>query len=228
VNDSGDAEDRAIARALGAAPEAETAGADEQLVDQYREVLGAMQSETATPPLELEDRIVAAALARRPAATGVERPATVSSLDRARDRRRLRLRVAALAVATVAAAVVVGAIVQTGRTDSPVASGRLSLTTLKRADVDALLRTQGTRTGSFGAGLGSVAIGRDGNAAVYDLRIKAPLVVRLTSNGGTTSLAPTRPTGAAIAFVVDHPERVNTVSLVRNGVEIARAELSRN
>ena len=228
MTDGWDSEDKAIARALDAVPEVETEGADEQLVDEYREVLGAMQVESATPPLELEDRIVAAALARRPAMTAVGGPATVSSLDRVRDRRRLRLRVAALAVAAVAAAVVVGVIVQTGRTAPPVASGRLSLTTLQRADVDALLRTPGTRTGSLGGGVGSVAIGRDGNAAVYDLRITEPLVVQLTSSGGTTSLAPVRPAGGAIAFVVDHPERVNTVTLVRNGVAIARAELSRN
>jgi hypothetical protein len=230
MTDAWDAEDQAIARALDGVPEQETAGADERLVDEYREVLGSLEPAGAPLPLELEDRVIDAALARRPAAGAPDSsPATnavVPSLDRARERRRLRLRVATLAATAVAAAVVVGVIITNTKTNSPGASGHLSLTTVKRADVDALLRAPGTRAGSFGAGLGNVAIGTDGSGAVYDLRGTAPVVIRLVSGGGTAVLPSTAPSGGAVAFVVDHPERVTTVTLSRGGVEIGRADLS--
>ena len=104
MSDMWDAEDRAIARALDAASDAETAGADEHLVDEYRDVLGRMPVPEVTPAADLEDRMVAAALDRR--------PGTTSTLDAGRTRRTRRIRLAALAIASVAAAVVIGLIVQ--------------------------------------------------------------------------------------------------------------------
>jgi len=220
VSDTWDAEDRAIARALDAASDDETAGADEHLVDEYRDVLGRMPTPEVTPPAELEDRIVAAALDRR--------PASVPTLDTRRTRRTRRTRLAAIAIAAVAAIVVVGVIVQTGTTGTPAPSGHLSLATLHRTDIDALLRAPGTRSAAFTPPIGRVAIGRDGNGAVYDLTESEPVEIGLVSRGGTTVVGPAAPSGGAIAFFVDHPEHVTTVTLIRNGAEIARAELRPN
>jgi hypothetical protein len=218
VSDTWDAEDRAIARALDAASEAETRGADEQLVDAYTEVLAHMPIAEVSPADALEDRVVAAALARRPAA--------VPALEGVRARRRLRVRLAALAAAAVAAAVVVGVIVQSGDSSRPVPGGHIALSALQRADIDALLRTPGTRAGSFGSTGGNVVIAPDGKAAIYGLTDKGALSVGLVSSGGTTVIGPARATGGVIAFVVDHPERVTAVQLLRNGTELARAAVT--
>ena len=218
MSDTWDAEDRAIARALDAAPDAETQGADEELVATYRDVLGQLPEPDVTRAAELEERIVAAALERRPAAA--------PTLDRVRARRHRRVRVGVLATATAAAAVVVGLIVSTtGSTSAP--GGHVTLATVQRADVDAIVRAPGTRTGNFGGAFGRVAIARNGNAAIFDLTTPDPglLGIRLASRGGTTSIGPAQPVGGAIAFVVDHPERVTAVALLRNGVVVARAEL---
>ena len=93
MSDPWDDEDRAIARALDAAPDAETAGADENAVDAYREVLGELPIPERTPRPELEERIVAAALERR--------PASIPTIAGARARRVRNVRLSALAVATV-------------------------------------------------------------------------------------------------------------------------------
>ena len=83
MSDGWSADDRAIARALDAAFDAETESADAGLVDEYREVLGEMALPEVTPRAELEDVVVAAALERR--------PATVPALDRSRARRAHRI-----------------------------------------------------------------------------------------------------------------------------------------
>ena len=193
------------------------AGVDEQLVDSYRDVLGEMPIPEITPPPELEDRVMAAALARR--------PAVVSTLDSARRRRNLRLRVVTLVAATVAAAVVVGVIVSKSSSGPSTTGGHVALAGSQRADVAAILRAPGTRTAAFGDGHGRVAIGRDGHAAIYDLTDPGPVGIGLVSRGGTTVIGPATPKSGVIEFVVDHPERVTAVQLVRNGTEIARAEL---
>jgi len=219
VSDAWDAEDRAIARALDAAPDDETTGADEHLVDEYREVLASLPIPEVTPAADLEDRIVAAALDRR--------PGTTTTLDAGRTRRTRRVRLAALAIAAVAAAVVIGLIVQqSATTGTPAPGGHVSLATLRRTDIDALLRAPGTRTGTFTPAVGRVAIARDGNGAVYDLTETGPLAIGLVSRGSTTVVGPTKASGGAIAFVVDHPERVTAVTLVRNREEIARADVT--
>ena len=217
MSDTWDAEDRAIARALDAASEAETRGADDQLVDEYREVLAQLSVPLAEPRPALEDRIIAAALERR--------PATVATLDRSRARRRLRVRVAVLAAATVAAAVVVGVIVHDNEGASTVARGHVNLATLRRSDVDALLTAPGTRTGVFGPDLGRVAVARDGDAALYDISGSGLVSIGLVSSGETTVIGPARPESGVVGFVVDHPERAVAVTLLRNGVEVGRAQL---
>lgn len=218
MSDTWDDEDRAIARALDAG--ADQQDVDEDLVDGYRDVLSEMPIPTVTPPPGLEDRIVSAALARRPAA--------VPTLDSARSRRRLRVRVITLVAATVAAAVVVGVIVSNASSGPSNTSGHIALAGAQRGDIEALLQAPGTRTAPFSGGHGRVALGRDGNSAIYGLTDPGPVGIGLESRGGTTLLGPVSPRAGAIAFVVDHPERVTAVQLLRNGAVIARAVLPAN
>lgn len=221
MSDSWSADDRAIARALDAATAAETAEADAGLVDEYREVLSRL-SEVAVPEARprpgLEDAVIGAALARR--------PATVPTLDRGRAKRFNRVRVVALGAATVAAAVVVGLIVHSGSSGSSAPGGRVALATQQRTDVAALVRTPGARMGTFDGGNGHVVITPAGTAAIYGLAGDGAVSIGLVASGGTTTLGPAPPAGRVVAFTVDHPERVTTVTLSRNGAELARAPLS--
>lgn len=223
MSDTWDDEDRAIARALDAieSPDEHTepGAADEYLVDEYRDVLGHMPIPEAAPRPELEDQVVAAALARRPAAA----PGLEQARAR-RARRPRRLQVAALAIATLAAAVVIGVIVRTGPSETA-PTAHVSLATVQRDDIDALLRAPGSRTGVL-AKFGRVVVAPDGNGAVYDTTTKDPFSIGLVSKAGTTTIGPAQPTGGVIAFVVDHPERVTSVELWRNGVVVASTGLA--
>lgn len=213
--DDWDDEDRAIARALGADVDA----VDEQRVDEYREVLAHLAPEAA-PRADLEDDVVAAALARRPAVT--------TSVDGARRRRANRLRVAVLVAAVVAFALVAGLIVSERDTGTPAPSAHL-LTTVQRPDVTALSRAPGTRSGVFRPVLptrGRVLLGANGKGVVYDLRTDAPVSLGLISSGGSTVIGPTRAVNGSIGFLVDHPERVTAVDLIRSGSTIGRAQLT--
>jgi hypothetical protein len=228
VSDTWDDEDRAIARALDAVPDVDgdvdvdvdTQGAERALVDSYREVLAELPVAEIAPRPELEARVVSAAIDRR--------RATVASIGSRRDHRFSRVRLAALTAAAVAAAVVIGLIVSSGSTSSTTPGGSVSLATQQHADVDALARSPGAYTGEFGNGHGRVVIAADGRSAVYDLASDDPVVISLSSAGGTTTLGPARPVGRIVTFSVDHPGRVTSVALVRNGAEIARASLKAN
>jgi hypothetical protein len=218
VNDAWDAEDRAIARALDADSDDRTRDADPRVVDEYRAVLGHLPVGEVRPAPELEHRMVTAALERRAATDNI------TSIERTRSRALRRVRVAALATA-VTAAIVVGVLLATGTSPAPVPSGRVSLTTVRRAEIDSLVRAPGSRVGVLGA-VGRVVLASNGNGAIYDLTVDAPLAVGLVSSGGTTVLGPVRPRAGVIAFVVDHPERVRTVTLIRRGSVIATAALN--
>src|SRR5689334_12606955 len=126
-----DDEDRAIARALGASPDGDGEDAQDQLVDEYRDVLGHMAGEVMPRP-GLEDDVVDAALARRAVAT--------PSVDRARSRRTNRIRLAVLAAAAVAAVFVAALIVRDGSTGPSAPNAHVTLANVQRADVRALLR----------------------------------------------------------------------------------------
>jgi hypothetical protein len=219
MSDGWDDEDRAIARALDASADADAVGVDEQLVDEYRDVLGELAPEI-TPRPGLEDDVMAAALARRPAAA--------PSVDRAR-RRANRVRIAALAAAVVAAVFVAGLILRDRGTGNQAPTAHVTLATVQRADVEALLRAPGTRNGVFRPVLptrGTVVLGANGKGIVYDLRTDAPVSLGLISEGGSTVIGPVRAVNGAIGFVVDHPERVTAVDLIRNGATIGRARLT--
>jgi hypothetical protein len=222
VNDASDAEDRAIARALDADSDERTRAADPRVVDEYREVLGQLPIAEVSPAPDLEDRIVGAALERR-AATGTTTPME-TPMERKRSRVLRRIRVASLATA-VAAAIVVGVILATGTSPAPVPSARVSLATVRRAQIDSLARAPGSRVGTLGA-IGRVVLASNGDGAVYDLKVDTAVAVGLVSSGGTTVIGPALPRGGVIAFVVDHPERVRTVTLMRQGSVLASAALS--
>ena len=128
-------------------------------------------------------------------------------------------------MAAVAAAIVIGVILGTGTSSPPVPSGHVSLATVRRAEIDSLVHTPGSR-GRVLDGVGRVVLASNGNGVVYDLDIDAPLAIGLVSVGGTTVIGPTQPQGGVIAFVVDNPARVRSVTLIRQGSEIASAELT--
>jgi hypothetical protein len=218
VSDTWDEEDRAIARALDVSHDGSPV--DERALDDYREVLAHLPFEGDTLPSDLEERVVTAALARRPAAT--------SALDRARAQRRSRLRIATLGGVAVAAAIIVAILVMTHDSSSPLPKGRITSVATARPDVDALLRQPGARTGTFDHGRGKVVLGRSGKGNAYGLDTSAVVAVWLESDGGTAaSLGTAKPTDGAIAFSVDHPDLVTAVRLTRpDGSLLARATLS--
>jgi hypothetical protein len=221
--DGWDDEDRAIARALGvdaAGEGADERRADERRADEYREVLGNLAPEVRPRP-GLEDDVMAAALARR--------PAEIPSVEGARRRRANRIRVAVLAVALVGAVFVGALIVHNGESGPSAPAAHVAPAAVHRADVAALLRAPGTRRGVFRPVLptrGSVALGTNGNGIVYDLSTDAPVSLGLISDAGSTVIGPTRAADGTIGFVVDHPERVTAVDLIRNGATIGRAQLT--
>jgi hypothetical protein len=115
VTDAWDDEDRAIARALGAEPPDDGARADDDdAVADYDAVVAMLPFDEVAPAADLEDRVVAAALARRPAA--------VRSIDTTRNAggpaggRSARRWLGAGAAAVAAAAIVV--VLIAGRTPS--------------------------------------------------------------------------------------------------------------
>jgi hypothetical protein len=218
MTDDWDDDDRAIARALDAGTDAETHGADEELVDGYREVLGDMPFPEVTPRPELEDQVVAAALARR--------PAVVPTMEGRRARRRRNVRLVALGAAAIAAAVVIGIVVDTSASNSPAPVGHITPAAAQHPDVDALLQSPGARTGTFDPAIGKVVIAADGNGAVYALTETGAVSLALVSRGGTTVIGPTEGSAGTIAFVVDRPDLVTAVTVERDGSSIARAQLT--
>jgi hypothetical protein len=218
MSDTWDEEDRAIARALDISDDG--GPVDERALDDYREVLGHLPSEGVTPPSDLEDRLVIAALARR--------PATTSTLDRARARRRSRVRAASLGAVAVAAAIIVAVLVLTHDSSSPVPKGRITSVAASRPDIETLLRQPGARTGTFDHGSGKVVLSPNGEGSVYALAPSTVVGVWLETDRGTrASLGSAIPTDGAIAFSVDHPDLVTAVRLTgSDGTLLARATLS--
>jgi hypothetical protein len=217
VSDTWDDEDRAIARALNVSDDGGSVG--ERAVLEYREVLANLPFDTITPPLDLEDRVVTAALARRPAAT--------TALDGARTQRRSRQRAAALGAVAAAAAIIVAVLVTTRDSSSPTPKGRITVVATSRSDAEALLSKPGTRSGAFERTIGKVALARSGQGSLYDLRPSAVIGVWLDTKGGSTSLGAALPRNGVIAFSVDRPDLVTAVRLTNpDGTDLARAPLS--
>jgi hypothetical protein len=207
-------EDAAIARAfnMDGAPDADAA-----LVDEYRDVLGQLPDSELAPTPELEERMVAAALARRPAAA--------RTLDAARKKQRSRARMAILGATAVAAAVVVAFMFVGGNSSSGVPTGQIQLSTSQAADVQAILQEPGVRVGTFSNGAGKVALSPAGQGDAYELTATGPVTIGLVSDDGSSSLEPATPVDGVIGFGVDHPDRVTAITLSQNGRQIAIAEL---
>ena len=208
----------AIARALGESDGAEPVGADEELVNEYREVLGELSPEI-TPRPGLEDEVMAAALARRPAAA--------PSVDRPRSSRANRVRIAALVA-------VGGRGRDRDRVDREQRKHRHAGTDRPRVTRHRAARRRRRvaapcpepASASFGRCCRRVAVsllGTDGKGIVYDLRTDVPVSLGLISSAGTTVIGPAQAVNGTIGFVVDHPERVTAVDLIRNGATIGRA-----
>lgn len=208
-------DDRAIARALDA--DDDRTPVDPELLASYHDALAQLPVEEVTPAPGLEDRVLAAALARRPAAA--------TDLAQARVRRRNRARLAVLGVAGAAAAIVVAVLLATGASTTRAPVGHVEPSTEHATDVAAVLHEPGARTGVFPNGLGRVALAPSGQGDLYDLARRGPIVVGLVSDHGTTTMGSATPQDGVIAFGVDHPERVTALTLILDGAEIGRAEL---
>ena len=161
-------EDRAIARALDEPLNGNgSEGGDDTVVDEYRTALSHLPFDEVSPPPDLEERVMKAALERRPSLT--------ISLERARLRRRTQVRWAALgAVAVAAAAIVAVLLVDTSSTEQP--TGSIETVAVQRADLDAALANPETRSGAFTGdpARGFVALTPAGNGFLYDYAANAP------------------------------------------------------
>src|SRR5262249_12937214 len=174
--------------------------------------------EEVQPRPELEDVVVAAALARRPAAA--------ADLGAARARRRTRTRLAVLGVAAVAA-VVVGAVLFATGSSSTTPSAHAPNVAANAADVDTLLQQPGSRTGIFSPSGGEVVIGKKGAGDIFGLLNDSPVTIVLETDKGSTQLGPATPTNGVVSFTVTHPELVRAVQLTTpTGAVLGRAPLS--
>jgi hypothetical protein len=159
-------EDQAIARAFALDDDNEAA-MDRAVVEDYQRVLSYLPFEEVEPPAELEDRVVAAALAAR--------PATVRNISSARRaRRRATARWATLGAAVAAAAAVVGFMVVTSNDAKPTPGGSVELAGAGHQAVRApILEQPGTRKGDLidmkGAMRGKAALATNGDGVLYDL-----------------------------------------------------------
>jgi hypothetical protein len=166
-----EAEDRVIARVLDL-EDGDEAAMDRATLDEYRRVAAHLPFEEVAPAPELEDRVVAAALAVRPPAA--------HSID-ARARRRATARWVTLGAAA-AAAVAVVTFMFTTSDDTGTVGGRVDPI---RTDfpVQELVGEPGTRDAelsSEGVGpdqppAGRVALAPDGDGVLYDLNLPATM-----------------------------------------------------
>jgi anti-sigma-K factor RskA len=166
-NGSWDSEDRAIARALD--QDAVPSGpVDEEALDDYHAALAHLPVDEVAPPAELEDRVMAAALERRPAAA--------VSIDRHATEPRTRRRRLTLAAVAVAAAVVIVALLAGRHTTAP-PKGRIQTVAVAHADIERALARPGSRTGTLRGVLTSpisVVLERDGTGYLYHLGPSSP------------------------------------------------------
>jgi hypothetical protein len=217
MNAMWDDEDRAIARALDVP--IDEGPVDERALDEYRRVVAQLPVDEVTPPAELEERTIAAALARRPAAA--------TSLAGARAKRRSYGRLAALGAVAAAAAVIGGVLVTLRDSPStPNPSGSLASAASTGESPKDLIDNPGARVGTFGGGGGAVLTSA-GDGALYDLPTTAAVVIELVTADSRTAIGTATPVDGAIVFSVDRPEHVIAIrlSFASDGKVIASAEL---
>lgn len=172
MTDAWDDDDRAIARALGAYVPDDGAPIDEAAVADYDAVLARFPFDDVVPPPELEDRVVAAALARRPAAV---RAIDGKRREEPARHRRLSARVIGAAGAAVAAAVIV-VLLLAGRTPSvPGSAGGRVEPAASRGDAAQVQNAAGTRRGVLrtpaGETGGEALLGADGSGYLTGLHV---------------------------------------------------------
>jgi hypothetical protein len=203
-----DIEDVAIARALGIEEGTEHLTVDDDAVREYGEVLANMPFDEVAPPAGLEDRVVAAAQAQRSGAA--------IDLDARRARNLKRSRVALL-VAAAAAAIAVIAIVGATRdtsTGSPMATIReVGSATNARAEVDAILKQPGARTGTLNYVAGKVVVAPNGKGALYDLHTGGPVTIVVTTTNGNVVIGTGSPQYGYLPFAVNRPDLVRAVNV---------------
>src|SRR5262249_19164162 len=154
-----------------------------------RAVLAHLPFDEVAPPPGLEDRVMSAALRRRP----VPQPRS----------RRGQAILAGLAIAALIAALVL----VVANHHSPLARTRVENASVTRADVDSVLSASGVRTGAFPNG-GRVALAPDGRGYLYRL---APGKVAVALDN--LALGTVQPHAGIIALRVQHPELVQAVSV---------------
>jgi hypothetical protein len=176
---------------------------DDMWGDEDRAVLAHMPFDELAPPPDLENRVMDAALTRRPAA-------------RPRGRRGPAI-LAGLAIAALIAGVVMIAVTH----HTVVAPTRVIATSATHADVDRVLAERGVRTGTFSGGGGRVALAPDGRGYLYDLAATGKLAVAIDN----VELGQTRPQGGIIEIKVQHPELVRAVTVTDASGRARRATL---
>jgi hypothetical protein len=219
-----DAEDRAIARALGVSEE-DAAEMDDTRVREYQreyeEVLAHLPFDEKAPPPALEAKVLAAARAKRaPAATSI----APTSIDRARRRRRGAARFAAMGAAIAAAAsIVVFAVTSDGDGDGT--SGRIDQVS-STDEVAVALEQPGTRTAALD-GVGSVALTAGGDGYLYDLALPGePTTLWLQTASDAIRVGDIDSASAVVKFHVSGAvDSVRGVFVTAGDTEIARAEL---
>ena len=205
-----DAEDRAIARALDADDAASfqtgmgatgmgTIDDETRATDEYREALSYLPFSEVEPASDLEDRVVAAALARR--------PADVPALVRAARRRSVARRVTMVGAA-VAGAAVITLMVVTADTPERALQGRIE----EIADSTGIVEQPGTRTATLIATdegqVGTAVLAPDGNGVLHDLALPSPASSQVLWVWLVTGEAPVRlgpiadPAARSIGFTV--------------------------
>jgi len=160
-------EDRAIARALtGEAAQTDGAAMDRATIDEYSRVLSYLPFDEIAPPVDLEDRVIAAALARR--------PATVRSIS---GRRAARWATLGAAVAA-AAAVIAFMFITANDSGNHTPGGRVDLVGQNRqAVIPPILNSPGVRQTTLTAAdhkVGEAALAKNGSGVLYDITLPEP------------------------------------------------------
>jgi anti-sigma-K factor RskA len=163
-------EDQAIARALDA-EETDEAAMDRATLAEYQQVLAHLPFEEVAPPPELEDRVVEAALAQRPAAAR-----SISS----RAHRRATARWITLGAAVAAAAAVIAFMFATTGDHKATPGGRVELAASGNQDIAGPIRAQeGSREAILedenGDTVGRFILAPRGDGALYDLDLPEPV-----------------------------------------------------
>ena len=214
MTDSWDDDDRAIARALGADAPAGGGAVDDAAVADYEAVLALLPVDEVDPPRDLEDRVVAAALARRPAAA---RAIDAKQAPERRAPRRESWRWIGAAAAAVAAAAIVVVLLASRTPSVPGPPGGRVEPAAANGDVTQVLAQPGTRRGVLrtpaGAAAGEAILGADGSGYLTGLQ-RAP--------GDATTRWLWLDTGAAPVRVGSIPDAATVHFVVRGDVAAVR------